>query len=51
MSVLPRQLSRPGASPSPTLRQETVNPSLVLAPALAVLEEERREQAQIVGSH
>jgi EAL domain-containing protein (putative c-di-GMP-specific phosphodiesterase class I) len=45
MSVLPRQLSQPGASPSPTLRRGTVDPSRVLGPDLPGLDERQHDAA------
>jgi EAL domain-containing protein (putative c-di-GMP-specific phosphodiesterase class I) len=50
MSVLPRQLSRPGASPSPVLRRGTVDPDLVLTPEQIDQLEERRQQAETTAS-
>ncbi len=47
MSVLPRQLSRPGASPTPVLRRGTLDPVLVLGPDRSTrLEDERRRQGE-----
>jgi len=46
MSVLPRQLSQPGASPTPALRRTTLNPDLVLTPEQAADLDELRRQEQ-----
>ena len=45
MSVLPRQMSQSGASPTPVLRRSTFDPDLVVTPVAAELEE-RRQQAK-----
>ncbi len=50
MSVLPRQLSEPGASPSPVLRKGTLNPDAVLRPGPTTDPDERREDAEIAPS-
>jgi len=50
MSVLPRQLSEPGASPSPTLRRGTVKPDAVLKPGPATDPDELPTEAEIARS-
>jgi len=49
MSGLPRQLSQPGASPTPVLRKGTVDPSRVLTPERAE-RKELREHEEDAGS-
>jgi len=44
LSVLPRQLSQPGASPSPALRRGTVNPGAVLRPEPAPERDDLNEE-------
>jgi len=46
MSVLPRQLSQPGASPTRALRRATLDPDLVLTPEQAADLEDLRQQAE-----
>jgi EAL domain-containing protein (putative c-di-GMP-specific phosphodiesterase class I) len=50
MSVLPRQLSQPGASPTPTLRRGTVDPDLVLPPEPAEDQDESGHEARSENS-
>jgi EAL domain-containing protein (putative c-di-GMP-specific phosphodiesterase class I) len=50
MSVLRRQQSRAGVSPSPVLRRGTVDPALVLPPEFDELEDELRDQAETAGT-
>jgi EAL domain-containing protein (putative c-di-GMP-specific phosphodiesterase class I) len=50
MSVLPRQMSQPGAAPSPVLRRSTVDPDEVLTPAQAEALEELRRHTQGTGA-
>jgi predicted signal transduction protein with EAL and GGDEF domain len=49
LSVLPRQLSQRGASPSPAPRTGTVDPGLVLTPEQAVDLEELRKDSESPG--
>jgi EAL domain-containing protein (putative c-di-GMP-specific phosphodiesterase class I) len=50
ISVLPRQMSQAGASPSPVLRRSTVDPDAVLTPAQAAALEELHQQTQNTGA-